>query len=283
MMIEDLLQRHLAVQLAVHRDEDGPQAAAGMRAEHAEPLAVAGGGADGVGSGAVEVGVGLGGTRAGADVGQGGVDLRVAESGQLIAGGAADGDRRQTVLGVATMLLQVQRDHRLDAGSLLGVEVTMADEVNRQRSALIAGPRLKGGHELHLIDQAVLEREQAEEQVARGVDRTGHDRQLPRLLSLTKKAGKVQHMLQRRVVAARRCNYNEVPARLLGLPFPRRILGPGADGTTGAWHTFFWIGAWGFAIGGVVLGYYAAYHYIPAARAALREGRASRAQLEVGA
>src|SRR5262249_25721892 len=93
----------------------------------------------------------------------------------------------------ATMLLQVQRDHRLDAGSLLGVEVTTADEVNRQRSALIARPRLKGGHELHLIDQAVLEREQAEEQVARGVDRTSHDRQLPSLLSLTKDAGKVRH------------------------------------------------------------------------------------------
>ena len=57
----------------------------------------------------------------------------------------------------------------------------------------------------------------------------------------------------------------------------------GADGTTGAWHAFFWISAWGFAIGGIVLGYYAAYHYVPAARAALREGRASRARLEVGA
>jgi hypothetical protein len=99
------------------------------------------------------------------------------------------------------MLLQVQRDHRLDAGSLLGVEVTAADEVNRQRSALIAGPRLKGGHELHFIDQAVLEREQAEEQVARGVDRTSHDRQLPSLLSLTDDAGKVRHMLPRSVVA----------------------------------------------------------------------------------
>ncbi len=131
------------------------------------------------------------------------------------------------------MLLQVQREHRLDAGSLLGVEVATTDEVTRQRSALIACPRLKGGHELHLIDQAILKREQAKEQVARGVDRTGHDRQLPSLLSLTKKAGKVQHMLQRRVVAPRGSNYNEVPARLLGLLFPRRILGPGADGTTG--------------------------------------------------
>ena len=57
----------------------------------------------------------------------------------------------------------------------------------------------------------------------------------------------------------------------------------GADGTTGSWHAFFNFCAWGFAIGGVILGYYAAWHYIPAARAALREGRASRAQTEVQA
>ena len=57
----------------------------------------------------------------------------------------------------------------------------------------------------------------------------------------------------------------------------------GADATTGAWHAFFVLGSWGFAIGGIILGYYAAWHYIPAARAALREGRAARAGLEVGA
>jgi len=56
----------------------------------------------------------------------------------------------------------------------------------------------------------------------------------------------------------------------------------GADGTDGAWHAFFMLGGWGFAIGGIVLGYYAAWHYVPAARAALREGRAARAGLEVG-
>jgi uncharacterized integral membrane protein len=32
---------------------------------------------------------------------------------------------------------------------------------------------------------------------------------------------------------------------------------------------------WGFTIGGLVLSYYAAVAYIPQARAALREGRAS--------
>jgi len=57
----------------------------------------------------------------------------------------------------------------------------------------------------------------------------------------------------------------------------------GADGTDGAWHALFTLAAWCFAIAGVTLGYYAAWHYVPAARAALREGRASRAGVEVGA
>jgi hypothetical protein len=35
---------------------------------------------------------------------------------------------------------------------------------------------MEGGHELSLIDQARLERQQSEEQIARGVDRTRHDR-----------------------------------------------------------------------------------------------------------
>jgi cardiolipin synthase (CMP-forming) len=56
----------------------------------------------------------------------------------------------------------------------------------------------------------------------------------------------------------------------------------GADATRATWHASFVVGAWGFAIGGIVLGYYAAARYVPAARAALREGRAPRAVVEVG-
>jgi cardiolipin synthase len=50
-------------------------------------------------------------------------------------------------------------------------------------------------------------------------------------------------------------------------------------------HTFFTVVGWGFAIAGVALGYFAALHYVPAARAALREGRATREGpgMEVGA
>jgi cardiolipin synthase len=49
-----------------------------------------------------------------------------------------------------------------------------------------------------------------------------------------------------------------------------------ADNTDGAWQVWWYICAWGFAISGLVLGYYAAVKYIPAARQALRDGRAAR-------
>jgi cardiolipin synthase len=56
----------------------------------------------------------------------------------------------------------------------------------------------------------------------------------------------------------------------------------GADATRASWHAFFIVSAWGFAIGGIGLGYYAAAKYVPVAREALREGRAPRAVAEVG-
>jgi hypothetical protein len=71
------------------------------------------------------------------------------------------------------VLLQVQPDHGLDAGALVVVEVAAGGEVLGQRPGLVAGPGLEGGHELDLVDQAVLERQQAEEQVAIGGDGTG--------------------------------------------------------------------------------------------------------------
>lgn len=46
-------------------------------------------------------------------------------------------------------------------------------------------------------------------------------------------------------------------------------------------HALFTVGGWGFAIGGIVLGYYAAMRYVPAARDALREGRSARFAAEV--
>ena len=45
--------------------------------------------------------------------------------------------------------------------------------------------------------------------------------------------------------------------------------------------TLFDVLGWGFAIGGIALGYYAAAQYVPAARAALHDGRAARVAAEV--
>jgi cardiolipin synthase len=46
----------------------------------------------------------------------------------------------------------------------------------------------------------------------------------------------------------------------------------------GFWRAFVWFAGWCFAISGLALGYYAAAKYVPAARDALREGRATRSQ-----
>ena len=48
MLLEDLLERHLAVQLVVQRDEDGTQTAPGVRPQDAKPLPVGRGRADAV-------------------------------------------------------------------------------------------------------------------------------------------------------------------------------------------------------------------------------------------
>ena len=59
-------------------------------------------------------------------------------------------------------------DERLEAGAGVGVEVAAGDEVVGQAPGLVAGPGLEGGDELALVDQAVLKREQSEEEMAVG-------------------------------------------------------------------------------------------------------------------
>jgi cardiolipin synthase len=53
-----------------------------------------------------------------------------------------------------------------------------------------------------------------------------------------------------------------------------------ADITDGWVHDAFTVVAWAFAIPALVLGYYAAAAYVPAARQALRDGRTDRVQAE---
>ena len=146
-VVEDLLERHLAVQLGVQRHEDGAQAAPGVGPQDAEPLAVAGGRADGVAGGAVDVAV-VRRVEPGAELAE-----RRSMSGSPSAARLSRVDRPA---GMAARLfstsppcfLTCRADHRLDAGALVGVEVAAGDEVVGQRPGLVAGPGLEGGDEL---------------------------------------------------------------------------------------------------------------------------------------
>ena len=87
-VVEDLLQRHLAVQFVVERHEDGAQATPGVRPEDAEPLAVGRGGAHGVVGREVGVGgaVAVGRPVPGPDTDERRSEVRVAHAGQPHAG-----------------------------------------------------------------------------------------------------------------------------------------------------------------------------------------------------
>ena len=165
-VVEDLLERDLAVQLAVERHEHRPQPAPGVRPQDAEPLAVAGRRADGVGGRAVGIAV-LGRAVPGGHMAERRLDIRVAEPGQALARRLAGRHGGQALLDVA-VLLEVQGDQRLEAGAGVGVQVTPGDEVVGQAPGLVARPGLEGGDELALVDQPVLKREQSEEEMAVG-------------------------------------------------------------------------------------------------------------------
>ena len=77
-VVEDLLERHLAVQLAVECDEDRPQPAPGVRPQDAEPPAVGCRHSDRVVGREVSIVAGLGRFRA--KMRDGGLDLRIAQA-----------------------------------------------------------------------------------------------------------------------------------------------------------------------------------------------------------
>ena len=117
-LLEDLLERHLAVQLAVERHEHLAQPAPRVRPEQAEPLAIAGRPADRQSAGAVGVViiVGLGGVAVlgPCDPGERGLDLGLAQLGQAGAGGSVGGDGGQALLHVATVRFQMDLGQRIE-------------------------------------------------------------------------------------------------------------------------------------------------------------------------
>ena len=169
--LEDLLERDLAMQLLVQCHEDSAQATPGVGAEDAESQPVGGRGADGEAGGAVGAAIG---TRA--DIGQSVLDLGVTigDGVEGCASGRSRGDGGEAPLGAAAVLLQVPGHQRLDGGPVVGVKMAHGDEVLGQRPALLERPGLEGPDEPGLVDQAILQGEQTEEEIAIGIG-GGHD------------------------------------------------------------------------------------------------------------
>jgi hypothetical protein len=167
MMVEDLLECDLAIELGIERHEDSAQASARMGPEHLESLSVGRGGSHGVAGGPVGIFSGLGGSCVDAEMGNGGFDIAIAESGKASAGGMAGVDGREAPFWVAAVLLEVHGDESVDHISLIRLKIAAGDQMFGQWPVLVASPGLKGCDKLDLVDQAVLKREQAEEQITR--------------------------------------------------------------------------------------------------------------------
>ena len=77
--------------------------------------------------------------------------------------------------------------------------------------------------------------------------------------------------------AVRKARLRLAPFLALMFALPMFLIADAAHSVRG----LFDFTGWGFAIGGIILGYFAAAKYVPAARVALHEGRATRAVAEV--
>ncbi len=67
------------------------------------------------------------------------------------------------------MGLEVDRDEPLEQCPPGGIEVAAGFEVVGQAAGLVEGPGLEGGHELALVDDPILQREESEEEMTVGI------------------------------------------------------------------------------------------------------------------
>src|SRR4051794_8028204 len=104
------------------------------------------------------------------------------------------------------MPLEVALDQPLDGGAIVGVEIA---KVVGERAGAGARPRLEGGDELVLVDQAVLKGEQAEKQVRVG----GHERSSGRRSGVTRGLSPIRRTVKR-AAFLRPFGSRELPRRM---------------------------------------------------------------------
>jgi hypothetical protein len=158
------------VQFGIQRHEHLAQAAARVRSEDVKPLAIARGRAQGQTGGTIGIvlAVELGGMAVlgPCDTGERRLDLRLAQRRQAGARRSVGGDGGQALLRVTVMGLKVNLGQCVQERPLRGGQVAACLQMVGQALGLVECPGLKGKHELALVDQAVLKREQAEQEMA---------------------------------------------------------------------------------------------------------------------
>jgi hypothetical protein len=169
MLIEDLLERDLAVQLFIEGHENGAQTALRMRPEHSIALRRMRRRAGGKGYGCLDARREIGGDTAC----ERSIQLRIADRSQPGMGRRPHANGSETLLHISAVTSNVARDQGFYEPAVRGLEVMPSREMFRQRLRLIAAPRLERREELVLIDDPVLERENSEQQVAFGVSSHG--------------------------------------------------------------------------------------------------------------
>ena len=111
-------------------------------------------------------------------MGERGVELAVANPRQARACGPAYAHSGETLLGVAGVAPELLDDETLDEGQAGGVQCAVFGQDLGHGSVPGLRPGMEGGEELRLIDQAGLQREQTEKEIARGIQRVRHDDRL---------------------------------------------------------------------------------------------------------
>ena len=164
-MIEDLLERDLAVQLAVEGHENGPESPLGMGTQHAKPQTLGGGDPDGERAGSVVIAVN---SRlcARPDQRDGRVDRGIADREQAPFGRSSDLECGKAFLWAVAVPPEVMGSEGFEQVALRRLEQTLINQKVGDRTRSIASPRAECGDQNFLVDQAVLQGQQADEQIS---------------------------------------------------------------------------------------------------------------------
>ena len=107
------------------------------------------------------------------DVGQAGLEIGIGDPGEVLSHRADGAEVLQALLGIATELLQVLGDEGLQQVVLVGFQGAAVAEDLAEGDGTVVHPATEGVEQGVAVDEVVLEGQQAEEQVAVGVD-VGH-------------------------------------------------------------------------------------------------------------